>query len=279
MDESIYEKQHDPLIIQCLFAQRDKYNQAKIISWIYFFICGGLACFFLVLTSICNDDATKGLSICFLILSLFFKPLINMILFQLKTDAAKIQQYIDVYLYTRRNDSSAHYVWHSPYSKDEIIELVSNYPTNGFNDNDSWYEDYSSEPFHKQIVLCQKENIRWDRSLRKKFLITICCIIIVLVLSIVVFGVLLNHALLDTLVIVSWILPLVGLLIEYIKNIKEDEKCLAKLTDDAKSILQLDISESEGEWFKKERKLQDDIFEHRRSAFLSTASSRSQVRW
>ena len=268
MDDSIYEKQQNPLIIQCFFAQRKKYNQAKTISGLYFIFCGVLACVFLVLTSTIDNDLIKGLSIGLSIATVLLKDGINASVEGLKTTAARIQQYIDAFLYTRQNDSYTVNSWYCYFGKDEIIELVSKYPQKGFNFNDRWYEDYSSEPFYKQIVLCQKENIRWDRNLRKKIAIVIRCIIAIIVISIVIFGLVFNHTILETLSIVSWCLPFLRLLFEYIKNIKEDERRLEKLVNDANRILQLGASAPEEEWFEKEILLQNDIYEHRKSAFL-----------
>jgi hypothetical protein len=268
MDDNIYEKQQNPLIIQCFFAQRKKYNQAKTISGLYFIICGVLACIFLALTSKIDNDLIKGLSIGLSIATVFFKDRIETSIEELKTTAARIQQYIDVFLYTRQSVPSIINPWSCYYNKDEIIELVSKYPQKGFNNNDCWYEDYSSEPFYKQILLCQKENIRWDQTLRKKIAIAIECIIAIIVVSIVVFGLVFNHTVLKTLSIVSWCLPFLRLLIEYKKNIKEDNCRLEKMTKYANSILKLDISASEEEWLEREKILQNDIYEHRRLAFL-----------
>ena len=39
MDKSIYEKQSDTLIIQCLFPKRQKYSQAKLVAYAYFVLC------------------------------------------------------------------------------------------------------------------------------------------------------------------------------------------------------------------------------------------------
>ena len=62
MDKSIYEKQSDSLIIQCLFAQRKKYSYAKLISEIYFVVCVLGVCTFLILKAIFPSDLIGLLS-------------------------------------------------------------------------------------------------------------------------------------------------------------------------------------------------------------------------
>ena len=63
MDKSIYEKQSDTLIIQCLFAQRKKYSQAKIVAGFYFLFCVVSVGVFAVLKSITHNELITGLSI------------------------------------------------------------------------------------------------------------------------------------------------------------------------------------------------------------------------
>ena len=269
MGKSIYDKQQDPLIIQCLFAQRNKYTQAKRLSAVYFFICGILAVVFLVLKAITGNHVVQGVSIGISIASIFLKDTFTRMISSLKDTAAGIQQYIDTTLFSRNDNNLTQYTWKCPFGKDDIIEKVSIYPQSGFNENDRWYEDYSKEAFCRQIVLCQKESIRWDRKLRKKFLVSLYFIIISVVLLILIFGITLNQSVLGYLSTISWCLPFIRMLYECKKALKEDEVRLNGLTNTVNNLLNnYGMVLTEDELIENEKELQDRIYEHRRRAFL-----------
>ena len=63
MDSSIYEKQSSSLCIKCLFAQRAKYNLAKIISGAYLIICVIGVALFAIIKVFYPNDLIIGLSL------------------------------------------------------------------------------------------------------------------------------------------------------------------------------------------------------------------------
>ena len=157
MDKSIYEKQSDSLIIQCLFAQRKKYSYAKLISETYFIICVLGVCTFLILKAIFPSDLITVLSTVLSVIAFAVSFLVKSITSKLKETAAGIQHYIDTTLYKSNQYSSLNSKWVCPFTKDQIIEMVSKYPTHGFTENDKWYEDYSTKSFCEQIYFSQYE--------------------------------------------------------------------------------------------------------------------------
>ena len=269
MDKSIYEKQSDTLIIQCLFAQRKKYSQAKVVASLYFFLCVVAVCVFAVLKSITHNELITGLSIGLSFATFFAAFPINNCISKIRTEAAEIQQYIDTTLYSSNQYSHWNNKWSSPLTKDRIIEIVSKYPQSGFTDNDKWYEDYSTCDYSKQILLCQKENLRWDSDLRKKYAFAYKVIMYVIIALIFVAAAIINPSFLNFLSIALWCLPFIKYLWSFNNHMKEDDNRITKLKNAADNLLNNYGLVLDGdELIKKEIELQSGIFEHRKKALL-----------
>lgn len=269
MDKSIYEKQSDSLIIQCLFAQRKKYSQAKLVAGAYFVLCVVAVCVFTVLKSITHNEVITGLSIGLSFATFFASFPINNLVLKIKTEAAEIQQYIDTTLYSSNQYSHLNNKWNCPLTKDRIIEMVSKYPKSGFTDSDKWYEDYSTHNYCKQILLCQKENVRWDGDLRKKYALAYKVIMYVIIALIFVFAVIINPSFLDFLSIALWCLPFVKYLYSFGKHMKDDDNRITKLKNEADNLLNnIGLILDGDELVQKEIELQNRIFEHRKNALL-----------
>ena len=269
MDKSVYEKQSDTLIIQCLFAQRKKYSQAKWVAGLYFFFCVVAVCIFSVLKSIVHNELITGLSIGLSFATFFAAFPINHYISKIRTEAAEIQQYIDTTLYSSNQYSHLNDKWSCPLAKDRIIEMVSKYPQSGFTDNDKWYENYSTCDYSKQILLCQKENLRWDSDLRKKYAIAYKVIMYVIIALIFVAAAIINPSFLNFISIALWCLPFIKYLWSFNDHMKEDDNRITKLKNSANNLLDnLGLILDGDELIQKEIELQNGIFEHRKKALL-----------
>ena len=154
MDSSIYEKQSSSLCIKCLFAQRAKYNLAKIISGAYLIICVIGVALFAIIKVFYPNDLIIGLSLGLSFAATFASDSVFRLVSKLKKEAAQIQNYFDIMLFSSQDNAQQ---WHNKLSDNEIYEMVSKYPDRGFSGDDKWYEDYSLCDYSKQILLCQKE--------------------------------------------------------------------------------------------------------------------------
>jgi len=269
MDKSIYEKQSDTLIIQCLFAQRKKYFQAKVVAGLYFFFCVVLVCVFAVLKSITHNELITGLSIGLSFATFFAAFPINSCISKIRTEAAEIQQYIDTTLYSSNQYSHLNDRWNCPLTKDRIIEMVSKYPKSGFTCNDKWYEDYSLHNYCKQILLCQAENVRWDRNLRKKYGYAYKGIMGTIIALIFVLAVIINPSFLNFLSIALWCLPFIKYLWSFNNHMKEDDNRITKLKNASDNLLNnWGLILDGDELVRKAIELQNGIFEHRKNALL-----------
>ena len=269
MDKSIYEKQSDTLIIQCLFAQRHKYSQAKLVAYVYFILCVVAVCVITVLKSIIHSETISGLSLVLSLMTFLVAFPLNKLISKIRTEAAEIQQYIDTTLYSSNQYSHLNSKWSCPITKDRVIEIVSKYPQSGFTYNDKWYEDYSTCDYSKQILLCQKENLRWDNDLRKKYATAYKVIMYVIIVSIFVAAAIINPSFLSFLSIALWCLPFIKYLWSFNKHMKEDDNRITKLKNTADNLLNnLGLILDGDELIQKEIELQNGIFEHRKKAVL-----------
>ena len=265
MDSSIYEKQSSSLCIKCLFAQRAKYNLAKFISGAYLVICIIGVALFAVIKSFYPNDLIIGLSLGLSFAATFASDSVFRLVSKLKKEAAQIQNYFDITLFSSPDNAE---FWRNKLSDNEIYEIVSKYPDRGFSNDDKWYEDFSSQPKHLQIVYCQKESLHWDYDLRKKY--KICCygFFAVLVVAIVITAICLKLSFISFLGICAWALPFIKYWIEFSKNIKNDEFRVRRLKESLLSHLNMKDAFDEKGWLKIIIEWQDSIFEHRCKAVM-----------
>lgn len=255
-------------MVQCLFAQAALYQKAKIIAGLYFVASVVLMSALAVVQTFVESEWLTGLSAGLAVAACFAQCYANALMTKWKTAAAEIQQYFDTTLYSFSEYEDLNKWWHKPITKERVIEKVSNYPTTGFRPNDVWYEDYSSKVPCEQIYFCQRENIRWDGDLRRKY--RIACNI-VLVLAIVLAAVLaftFNLTVHQMVSVLLWIVPFVGYLVSFNAAMTKDARCVADLNAEADQIDNEERIAYATTWITKEIALQTKIFEHRKNAVL-----------
>lgn len=269
MDKSIYEKQSDPLIIQCLFAQRKKYSQAKLISETYFIICVLGVCTFLILKAIFPSDLITVLSTVLSVIAFAVSFLVKSITGKLKEIAAGIQQYIDTTLYKSNQYSFLNCKWTCPFTKDQMIEMVSKYPTYGFTSNDKWYEDYSTKSFCEQIYYSQYENLRWDYDLRKYYSRLYKAVLYIILGALILYVIILNLTVIECISILAWGFPFIKFYVSFNNAIKKDMDRLTTLKNKSDNLMHNVGMVLDGdELICLEIELQNKLYEHRRKAVL-----------
>ena len=133
--------------------------------------------------------------------------------------AAKIQQTIDTRLF--KISDRSHILRAS-----EEAEVTAKYQNSDLTNLMNWYSDYSGLSFLKQVFFSQKENIRWDKSLRKKYYVVIVAMTIGCPILLLLFAILKNITTLTLFAIASWLFPLEQFLIKQWIGITESIKYL-----------------------------------------------------
>ena len=233
MDRSIFEKQKEPLMVQCLYAQSNLYQKAKSIAGVHFFVTVALMCVVAIVQSFVDAEWLTGLSVGLSIAACFVPYYFDSLKNNLKTEAANIQQYFDVTLYSFSEFELQNKKWLCPVTKNQVIEKVSGYPTTVFRPNDIWYEDYSSNAPCEQIYFCQRENIRWDGKLRQNYKIACNIVLSFLLLAVGVFAFAINPSLRQTIAVLPWGLPLLKYIVDFNKAMKADERRIKEINTKA----------------------------------------------
>lgn len=165
--EHIYECQNDEILQKCLYVQREKYTLAKsIMSWKRKIVIA------FTILSVCSaiyncsglSIITSSVSIWVLFISKWMDRCIN----NNKTEAAEIQQYFDVSLYSRACAFSSG-KWGNLLTDSQIVEYIKSVSSMNLAPFKNWYSDYSRSEPCKEIFRCQKENICWDAELREMY--------------------------------------------------------------------------------------------------------------
>jgi hypothetical protein len=203
---SIYSQQNRDFIIDCLVAQRSEYSRAKLINrW-----KAGITLFVAVISviaSIVDNDVISAISgllaVALLIINKWLEKESN----YHKKHAASVQQYIDVKLFSDALGVDKA-IWGDIPSQNDLAESITKYNQADRNELMNWYSDYSALPVEQQVLRCQKENIRWDSELNKKYRWFNVIIFVIALFAMVVSFFAVNPSFIKVICILTWLAPL-----------------------------------------------------------------------
>ena len=144
-----------------------------------------------------------------------------------KRHAASVQQYIDATLYASvlGNDVSD---WGEVPSKSDLAETINAHGTDDTSRFANWYSDYSSLAPEAQVFYCQRENVRWDYDLHKKYrrfqVILLCGVAMAMLAAFFV----VNPSFIKAVCVLSWFMPIA----EYAYSIIKEVNCSISLLRD-----------------------------------------------
>ena len=261
--EHIYECQNDELLLKCLYAQRRKYTQAKKrMSWKRNIVFVSTVISVVLANFNCSELATIPSFVAIWVL--FIGKRLDRCINTKKEEAAEIQQYFDVSLYSRACAFSSG-KWGNILTDSQIAEHIKRVFSMNLAPFKNWYSDYSSCEPCKEIFRCQNENICWDAELRKKYICVEYVIIVVFALLSVGLAWYRN---INIFIVISWILPIFDYCSSNIFSLQNDIKRLGNIR---KKIISY---ESKSKYIKKTEKIsslveiQYMIKEHRINCFL-----------
>ena len=205
-DNSIYTQQNNDFIIKCLVAQRSEYSKAKTINRCKTILTLSVA-LISILASIINNDFLSAISGLLAVILLIVNKWTERTISSHKKHAASVQQYIDVTLYSAALDMNKS-IWGEIPSQNDLAESIVKYNQADANSMKNWYSDYSSLPAKKQVLYCQKENIRWNSELSKKYKWFNYSVFAVFLLAMVVSFFALNPSFIKAICILTWMSPL-----------------------------------------------------------------------
>ena len=266
MNDSVFYRQNDPFLLQCLAAQSRKYTAAK-----WWRCTREVLISLLVVMSMCSSIfesekliATAGLlAVVVSVLSKYIVQLIE----EWKSCAAQIQQYVDVSLYAPLvGNKEAD--WGNVPNKADVAEMIAPYKTINASLYENWYSDYSTLRAESQIFHSQLENVRWSSKLHRYYRIVLIIIGVCVILGVLVLLFLMNPSFVKIICTISLLVPILEYAILTIKELNESIKVLDglwNLKNKIKKALEIDSTNIN---LKDLIDFQDKIYAQRKQGFL-----------
>lgn len=263
MAKSIFERQNDSLILDCLLAQRAEYTSVKKASNIKTALTL-IFSLFSIFASAADIDVITAIFGLLAICLVVFNKYLDLYVIEHKKHAASIQQYIDVTLYSPLVEGD----WGSVPSATDIANSVSTYSYSDTTAVKDWYSDYSKLTGEKQVFYCQRENIRWNHNLYKSFRKTVIIVIVIIGVILLVPLFICNPSIIRILCGISWLVPIIEFGYSTVtlvnKSIERYKKMDEKSELIEKEFEELDLKDLN----RKLIELQSKILECRECGFL-----------
>lgn len=239
---SIYICQNDDFIIDCLVAQRSEYTKAKLISRWKTIATLSVATISVVASIIDIEvfSAITGLlAVCLLITNKWMESVIS----AHKKHAAAVQQYVDVTLYSKVLGTNKS-IWGEIPGNSDLAESISKYKQADRNKLRNWYSDYSSLAAEQQILYCQKENIRWNTDLNKKYKYLNAIVFFVALLIMIISFIAVNPSFIKVICILTWLAPFADYCYSIINDINHSMELFKKANKTFSHIERLSDTDS-----------------------------------
>lgn len=232
--DSIFKKQNEPYLLDCILEQRNQYSKAKRIQAGQTWVVILFAVFSIISSAIGTEifTATYGLlSVTLLIANKYLDGIIA----NIKQDAAAIQQFVDVVLYSAVLGNSE-LEWHYCPSRNDIAKTIGEYTDQERAIVKDWYSDYSKLTGVQQVFYCQNENVRWNKQLIVNYhtfqrilwgFVVVCAVVSFLVL---------NPTFIKMICVCTWLMPIVEYAVSIFGKIEKSIHRYESLEKDARII-------------------------------------------
>lgn len=264
--DSIYTRQNESFLLQCQTAQRNEYSKAKSIARLKAILTLAFA-ILSVVSSVLDVNWLSAVSGFLAVALVLFNKYSDEEINAIKKHAASIQQYIDAEIFSPLIDAN-NTDWGDIPSKTDLAESISKFGDNDTSSFVNWYSDYSSLSGEFQIFYCQRENVRWDSTLHRKFrnfLIILLCVITFAVLATFI---VVNPSFVKAFLVFSWFLPVAEYFFSVIKGVNESISILHD-ADNYSKKLEKTLKTHSSKVIKKELiMLQYKIWNRRANGYL-----------
>lgn len=265
-DRSIFKHQNCNLLLKCLVAQRQEYSRAKKAEAYKGWLIPTVA-FIAILAFILDISCITATSSLMAIFSLLCSKHICEYVHTQRKKAAAIQQFFDVTLYSGVLCISKS-EWGELPTNTDIADAVSLINESFLNEVKDWYSDYSNLPPEQQVFYCQRENIRWDQNLRKKYYTFQLILLVIMIVFTLVVAMLVNPTFIKMICVIAWVLPVVDYVIESFITLRKDNKRLDELNNKCNK-LEVAISNQETSNITAELiSIQQAIRKNRENSFM-----------
>ena len=198
-------------------------------------------------------------------LSLILAGVLRKKIRQSKFNGAGLQQYFDELVFML-NNSSRKYLAPKKLMSTERLSLICKYKEKDATPYKNWYSDFSALPYEQAVYQCQKQNIRWDLSIRKKYRIFLIVITFILSLLIILNSIWQRQEITSLITVVASIFPLFSYFFSSFRKLNSDITLQEELYKHIEKI-EKNITTKKEIWDEVEE-LQVEIFNYRKKAYL-----------
>lgn len=258
-------RQNKPENLRYQTVADECYKHGKILSY-FTLICSVIMPLLLVVLQkfVVNDRAVAVfcvIAIIFWVVGMVLRNEAN----KYKNYGACFQQLFDESVLGIKN-SSHKYIASKMITQEDRLYLMKKYKDKNCNIKKDWYNDYSYLPYNKAVFSCQKENIRWDLDLRKRYRNLLFVLAIIAIAVVITIAILTNKRVSTIVLAVFSVFTLVEYYVNSYRKIKNDVEKQSKLKWKVEFI-EKNIKTDSDLWDKIEE-LQVEIFEYRKKAYL-----------
>ena len=259
----IIKKENEEISLQMLSAQRNLYKEAKNFHTFNTILCMVMSVVLGFLNVLCNECLIlMQINAIYVFISIVIGPFLQEHANKVKSLAVRIQHLFDLYIYE--------WNWETFHFQDKPIyeDIKRNANSDELEELKNWYSTKIQEVSHTQgIVLCMKENVNYDISLRKKFihfLYVIELVVFLVVLLYIIFSS--KNVCVSISVIIVPLVPSITWLIDSHMKLKSDIKDCDELKKHVFDIIDK-IKKNETIKLEELYKIQARIFENRLGSY------------
>ena len=202
-----------------------------------------------------------ALSIAFLIIAEVLRTQIN----KAKFYGASMQQYFDEIVFGLKN-SCKKYIVPQKLTQSEKLKLTLKYKNKNSDAFKNWYSDFSSLPYEQAVYQCQKQNIRWDLFIKKRYLSLLIVCASLMAILVILNAIIRRNEVASLMVILSSCLPLFSYFLTSFIKLNRSINAQENLYKHIERI-EKQIKEENNIWNEVEE-LQIEIFAYRKKAYL-----------
>lgn len=263
--KEIFERQNMPGLVSAQKAASYCYKDGKKLATALALISIIFPIATNILLLFVDDIVVSSILSVFLFLGFILAEIIRMSLDKAKFNGAGLQQYFDEFVFGLKN-SCKKYLVPAKITSSERIRLILKYKDEPDENFSNWYSDYSKLSYEQAVYQCQKENIRWDLAIRKKYKNFLVLLMVLLGVFLIINAILQRMEIVSLITIISSILPLSSYfyngLKKLSKNIKSQENLYSHI-----EVIERDLKNQKAILDEIEE-LQVEIFEYRKKAYL-----------
>ena len=263
--KQIFERQNQVGLVDVQRTSASCYAYGKKLTIALFFILILFPITVNILVLFIDNAILNGVLSVLLFVSLVIAEVLRKQISKAKFNGASLQQYFDEIVFDLKN-SSKKYIVPKKLTSSERSKLIHKYKERNSEPYKNWYSDFSSLPYEQAVYQCQKQNIRWDLSVRKKYRILLIICASLLALFVILNAMIQRLEVLSLITILSSIFPLFSYFFNSFKKLNSDINAQQDLYKHIEKIEE-QITKGKEIWDEVEE-LQDEIFSYRKKAYL-----------